>query len=43
MVPPKMLILDFEHGQKMDHHFCIEFHDKSNGNSLKAQKVNCDT
>ena len=42
-VPPKMLILEFELEQKMDQHFSIEFHDESNGNSLKAQKLNRDT
>ena len=42
-VPPKMLILEFELEQKMNHHFSIEFHDESNGNSLKAQKLNRDT
>ena len=41
-VPPKMLILEFELEQKMNHHFSIEFHDESNGNSLKAQKLNRD-
>ena len=40
---PKMLILDFELEQKMNHHFRIEFHDKSNGNSLKTQKLNHNT
>ena len=39
-VPPKMLILDFELEQKMNHHFRI---DESDGNSLKAQKLNRDT
>ena len=42
-VPPKMLILEFELEQKMNHHLSIEFHDESNGNSLKAQKLNHDT
>ena len=42
-VPPKMLILEFELEQKMNHHFRIEFHDESDGNSLKAQKLNHDT
>ena len=37
LVPPKMLILEFELEQKMSHHLRIEFHEKSNGNSLKAQ------
>ena len=39
-VPPKMLILEFESEQKMNHHVSIEFNDKSNGNSLKAQNLN---
>ena len=38
-VPPKMLILEFESEQKMNHHVSI-FNDKSNGNSLKAQNLN---
>ena len=29
--------------KKMNHHFSIELHDESNGNSLKAQKINHDT
>ena len=40
MVPPKMLILEFELEQEMNHHFRIESHGKSNGNSLKAEKLN---
>ena len=40
---PKMLILEFELEQKMNHNFRIEFHEESNGNSLKAQKLNHDT
>ena len=32
-----MLILDFELEQKINHHFRMEFHDESNGKSLKAQ------
>ena len=31
-VPPKMLILDFELEQKMNHHLRIKFHGESNGN-----------
>ena len=42
-VPPKMQILEFELEQKMNHHFSIEFHDESNGNSLEAQKLNHNT
>ena len=42
-VLPKMLILEFELEQKMNHHVSIEFHDESNGNSLKAQQLNHDT
>ena len=42
-MPPKMLILEFELEQKMNHYFRIEFHDESDGNSLKAQKLNRDT
>ena len=42
-VPPKMLILDFELQQKINHHFSVKFHDESNGNSLKARKLNHDT
>ena len=40
---PKMLILDFELEQNIIHHFSIEFHDESNGNSLKAKKFNHNT
>ena len=36
---PKMLILDFELEQKTNHHFHIEFHGESIGNSWKAQKT----
>ena len=43
LVPPKMLILDFELEQKMNHHFSIEFHDESNVHSLKAQNLNHNT
>ena len=43
LVPPKMLILEFELEQKINHHFRIEFHDKSNGNSLKTEKLNHNT
>ena len=37
LLPPKMLILDFELEQEVNHHFRIEYHDESNGNSFKAQ------
>ena len=40
---PKMLILEFELEQKMNHHLSIKFHDESNGYSLKAQKLSHDT
>ena len=42
-MPPKMLILEFVLKQKMNQHFRIKFHDKSNGNSLKAEKLNNNT
>ena len=43
MVPPKMLILDFELEQKMNHPInCIEFHGEPKGNNFKAQNFNHD-
>ena len=43
LMPPKMLILDFEQEHKMNHHFRIEFRGESNGNSFEAQKLDHDT
>ena len=42
LAPPKMLILEFELEQKMDHHMSIEFHGEPNGNNFKAQNFNHD-
>ena len=37
-IGPKIEILNFELGEKLDGHFCVKFYGKSNGDSLEAQK-----
>ena len=37
-IGPKIEILNFELGEKLDDHFCVKFYGKSNGDCLEAQK-----
>ena len=39
---PKMEFFNFGLEQKLDQHFCVEFHNDSDGNGFNAQKPNID-